>query len=458
MNKFALAGLVALIALPPLFLFCAVQYAAVTLPYWDHVELGRMIVDFRDGHMAWSQLWAGHNHDRPLTYRVILLLNAIATGWDLRSEYVYLFGAIYGAFALQAYALWRALGRNGAGFLPLLLAVSIFAFSPAGQHNHWWSMMLELNLAHLFVLAALIAVACSPRTWGGNLLGVLFCWLGTYTLTNGLAAFIAAMLVSQLAQPRPLRPGRFLLFWLVNFALVLKLYVPGLPESPGHLPTLMHLVYFSLAYLGQPLASLIYYPYRDHLDCPANATGFNAVMGALLLAGTAVVAWRLRRSLFGQVRPGALMFVGFTLQALGSAVMTAWARAELGAPGVANANASRYTLFASYLIVGMLLGLAELVRDRQEAIAAGTAPAPRGAARWAGVAALSLLTLLGAITYVRSAHVYQCAHRFNLKLAAAFANPGPSPLDVEIHPNLEVARVLKANLKRLHLGPYRGLP
>jgi hypothetical protein len=457
MRKFALWGLVALVALPPIFVFCAVQYAAVTLPYWDHVELGRMIVDYRDGHMAWSQLWAGHNHDRPLTYRVLLLLNAIATGWDLRSEYVYMFGAIYGAFALQAYALWRALGRSGTAFLPLLLVVSIVAFSPAGQHNHWWSMMLELNLAHLFVLAALIAVACSPRTWGGNLLAAACCWLATYTLTNGLVAFVAAMLISQMAQPRPLRPSRFLLFWLANFALVLRLYLPGLPEPPGHLPAPGRLAHFSLAYLGSPLASLFHFPYRDHLDCPADATRLNTAMGALLLAGAAVLAWRLRR-LFNQGRPGALLFAGFALLGIGSSLATGWARADFNAAGIINANASRYTLFASYLIVGIVMGLAEVARVTREAVVADTAPAPGRAVRWAGMAALGLLTLLGGLTYVRSVHVYRAAHRFNLLLAAAFADPGPSNLDASIYPSLEVTRALKANLKRLHLGPYRGQP
>jgi hypothetical protein len=454
MKRFIKPGLVFLIALPPLFLFCAIQHAAITVPFWDHVELGRLLIAWKSGPIHWAQLWGGHNHSRPLTYRAVLLLNAWLTDWDVRSEYVYLFASIYAAFVLQGYALWRSMERaRGTAYLAFLLVVSILAFSPAGHNNHWWSMMLQLDLSHLFILAALIAASCSPRTWKGNLLAVACCWLATYTLTNGLIAFLAAMLVIQLSQPLPLRPNRFLAFWLVNFAVVVRLYFPGLPESPHQAPRLWDLAVFCLAYLGSPLASLAWFPYRDNFHLPRHATAFNACTGLALLAAAALLAWRQRRSL-RQWPVAARLFVAFTVFAVGSALATGWGRAAFDEYGTANANASRYTLFGSYFLAGMVFFLA---RARQGEAEKG-ATAPSLTAGRVGLAALAVLGVLAALTYARSARVYHAAHQFNRMVMAAFAARGSSPLDRFIYPNRDVVGPFKAELQRLKIGPYRSDP
>jgi hypothetical protein len=104
---------------------------------------GRLLVRIYQGDFHFRDLWAPLNQARPLLYRVLLLANAVLTNWDIRSEYVYLFLAMYSGFLVLAYGLWRAAGRRAdIRFLCLLVLMSVFAFSPVGHNNQWWSLQV----------------------------------------------------------------------------------------------------------------------------------------------------------------------------------------------------------------------------------------------------------------------------------------------------------------------------
>jgi hypothetical protein len=449
-------ALVALIALPALFVFFAIQHSALTVPFYDHIEFGRMLVRFHDGQFHWSELWSGHNHGRPLTLRVICLVNALLTDWDLRSEYAYVYMAIYGAFAALAWALWRATrGVATATRLALLAVLSLLAFSPVGHNNHWWSFMLQLDLAHLFIVCTLIAVAFRPRSLGANALAAASCWLATYTLTNGLVAFVIAAATAQVAQARRLAMGPISWFWLANLVVVFPTYLIGLPETGSTVrPSLVQMVVFALAYLGAPLASLAHFPYVENFHLPKGPTPTNAAYGALLAMAWLALSWNQRHKL----RPGdagALLLVALGGFAMGSAVLTAWARAAFDAYGVHNANGSRFTIFSSYLLLAILFGTAGILAER----ARGTPPAPaRPAWNAVGWVAFAAFVLVAGNTYRRSVRVYRTAHQFNIGITAEYFAPQEGSHFQFLYPRPEVPRQLMADLRRLKLGPYRGSP
>ena len=121
------------------------QYIAITVPFWDHCELGRLMIRIHDQGFHASDLWAPHNHTRPAVYRAVLLANAWLTDWDIRSEYIYLVGSLYAAFLILAYGLWIVAGRRmSTRYLGALAVLSMFSFSPVAHNNHWWSMMTQL--------------------------------------------------------------------------------------------------------------------------------------------------------------------------------------------------------------------------------------------------------------------------------------------------------------------------
>ncbi|MBQ0823535.1 hypothetical protein KBI52_25420 [Microvirga sp. HBU67558] len=448
-------ALYVLAVLPAAYVFVVIQYSAITLPFWDHTELIRWISAWHDGTFTFSSLLAPHNHTRPLVYRGVMMANAILTAWDIRSEYIYMYVAIFGTFACHWWALKKLAPSSSGLVLPAaLLVVSIFVFSPAGHNNHWWSMMFQLNATNVLITVAFLVTFTNPTKWLNHVLGALSCWLATYCLTNGLVAFIAIIITLQLGSPILWRPSKWVLFWVANFAAVLLTYLPGMSGSmeSAH-PSVIDLIWFTFVYLGAPLGSLIWFPFRNQFDVPVS-TMFNGICGVALVAAACFWAWRAWGDLRNG-RPAALILAGFALFAGGSALVTGWGRAAFDAAGVSNANASRYTIFGVYLLLGQVYYIAYLMAGRETS----GAPTQSGGLSWPSLAAslaVSASVVLAGVTYYRAIRIYQDVRFFSAALATAYPTGlEPTARDGFIHPNQDFVRQLKADLQRLKIGPYR---
>jgi hypothetical protein len=435
-------------ALSPLIFFVvAVQYSALTYPFWDHCEFIAYFVKIHDHRLALRDLWAPHNHARPLIFRLIILANGMLTDWDVRSEFIYLIGSVLAAFAIQVAGLRSLCGQQKFRSAALIALLSTFIFSPAGHNNHWWSFMFDLTLAQFFIVAAFFLVCFRPRNWMGNIMGALACWLATYTLTNGLVAFAAAAVTVQLASGRPFRVGKVTVFWGVNIAAVLAVYLPNLAESHGGFNGLF---VFTLACLGSPLSCLLSFPFKNMFDVPLETTR-NAFVGALLL-GFDILLFVAQRKKIASGEPAALLFACYSFFAIGSALLTGWGRAAVDAVGVANANASRYTIFSAFLIYAFLFVATQktLVLDF-----------PARFQRAFGRRLFSLCTAIGlaifvglaARSYAKSVAIYIQAHEFNKRLAAAYMDNDPAQQSA-IYPNPLRLLQMKEDLRLLHIGPY----
>ncbi|MDP2025017.1 hypothetical protein [Sulfuriferula sp.] len=438
-----------LAALPALYVFFAIQYASITVPFWDHTELIHWLASWYDGNFRFSSLWAPHNQTRPLVYRLVMVFNAVLTDWDVRSEYIYMYLALYGIFACHVWALHRVTAgalRKTVYPLALLLA-SLILFSPVGHNNHWWSMMFQLDAANLFIAFGMLTLFLRPQRWSSHISAAVACWLASYTLTNGIFAMLAIGLVFQLSATRLLHPTRWTLFWGGNLFVLLVCYLPGitLSTSPTH-PTLLQLAEFFLAYLGAPLGGLLWFPYRNMFDIPL-PIATNAVCGGLLVASSAMLCWHARTRLREQ-HGAALILFGFTIFAMVSALATGWGRAAFDEYGVSNANASRYTIFGAYLMLGQLYYLA-----------AGFAHGWWNNARLRCIAVICAMAfvLLSMVTYDRAVKVYVDAHNFNKTLINAYTwGLQPTAQDKFIDPYPGSVKRLKRDLQRLELGPYNS--
>ena len=437
---------------PPSFLLVAIQHGALTHPFSDYCKLIPLVEKLQNGTLAFSDLFDPLNQNRPATWRALVLANAWLTGWDIRSEYLYLVAALVGAFLVQVQLLVRAgAACSRDRVLVLVAGLSIVSFSPAAHNDHWWSMLLQFDLGHLFIVIAFALLSWNGRLFRDHALAALACWLATYTVTNGLVAFLVCAIVAQIFSPIPRRFTGVSLFWTANIALALILYVPGLPDLDRELPSLGQLIVFTFAYIGSPAAAILRFPFQSQFDLPNGAvvTGMNAVAGlgitALLTAkGLDVVRGRDRSC-------AARAFAAFALFALGSAVLTALGRANFDEAGVANANASRFVLFgSSALFAGLYAGAMAPSRWRFH-----VPLNPRVVPTAAGL----ILFACASVSYARSWKVYAEARRFDRLLAAAYADgPDGGPLHALIYPESKLVPGFKATLKRLRMGPYRDAP
>jgi hypothetical protein len=437
---------------PPLFLVAAVQHGALTHPFSDYCQLIPLVEKLQHGTLALPDLIAPLNQNRPATWRALLLANARLTGWDIRSEYVYLLAALVGAFLVQVRLLVRSCAACSRDRVLALVAVlSIVSFSPAAHNNHWWSMLLQFDMGHLFIVTALALVSWHGHAWRSHVLAALACWLATYTVTTGLVAFVSCAIVAHLFAPAPRRLGGLTRFWLANIALALVLYVPGLPDIARGLPAPFAWTVFTLAYVGSPAASLFWFPFHSQFDIPsaASVTARNAVAGVVLVTMLAAKVLAILRA--GDRSTGARACVAFSLFAVGAAVLTGLGRAEFGPDGIANANASRFVLFGSYALYACLYAAA--VERPGVHARAWTIPRP--------VRIAAMLTVLACVTvtYARSWTVYDEARRFDRLLTVAYASgQGDNPFDELIYPVRSEIAGFKTTLRRLRLGPYRDAP
>jgi hypothetical protein len=291
-------------------------------------------------------------------------------------------------------------------------------------------------------------MAWGENQWRHHVLASLLCWLATYTVAYGLVAFLASALVAQLFSPSPRRMDRFTLFWAVNVALVLVVYIPGLPDLDGGLPSPGSWLAFTLAYLGSPAAGLIWFPFESQFDLPhaTSITARNVVTGFILVTAIAARAYGLLR--VRDRSPAARAFSLFALFAVGAAVLTGMGRAHFDEYGVANANASRFVLFGSYVLYACLYDGAR-----------GSVFRSPLNSRWSirlRTAAALLLLACATLTYARSWKVYAQARHFDQLLQTAYAvAPAANPFDHLIYPFQEEIPGYKATLRRLRVGPYR---
>jgi hypothetical protein len=453
-----LAGvLLGLAALPATYLFVVVQYSGLTYPFWDANDLLPYISELISGHLRIGSLWEPHNQSRPLTVRVLYVFNARLTRWDVRSEFIFVYATIYATFALHLRILWTLAGRRllSLPFAIGALLISIVLFSPVGHMNHWWSFMLQLNLASLLILYAFWRISCQTTTWWPTIIAAVAVWLATYTLTNGLIAAVVVAFADHATARRPY-VGPKTAFWAINLVVLFAVYLSGLPDGGEH-PGPIDLVWFAFIYLGNPLFSLLDYPFQSNFDVAGSVWG-PGVVGIILVALALTLCVRARHRMRAG-DPASLMLLSTTLFAGGSAILTGWGRAAFDANGVAAATQSRYSIFGAYLLYGLVYyGVARAARDEwRELYPERLRARPSTAGAVVGVIVL-IITVFATINYTRGIRSYTAARDFNDGLQAAYSlSPKARDLDGYIHGVPSRARQIRGDLLRLRIGPYHNI-
>jgi hypothetical protein len=437
--------LVAMIALPALFTLFMVQYSAIVYPFWDHIELVHFFKSYYDGTLSWSDLISPHNHTRPLTYRLIYLVNGILTGWNIRSEYIYMEIALIAGFA-SLFFLIRS--RCRAGIITLLCLsyiASCFYFSPAGHNNHWWSMMLQLNLCNSLILGALLCLSHLEK-FRNHIFAALLLWLSVFTLTNPLVLFPLIVFLLILTGKGFSAYRNMTWFWAINTVLIFAIYIPGLREVGGGVttPSLTSLTEFVLMYLGSPAGNIVHYSFTNQFDLPTtlSVSLLNAFFGliAFVAAGFIILKTFKSRNIEFQFLP--LLILSF---AFASALLTAYGRANFDSYGIYNANASRYSIFANYWIYAVLIYFGYHASPQKWAkLSRGTA-----------VIGLIVFSVLTFRSYRKSIPIYKEARHFNETLAKIFNKEGAATeFDKAAYPNLTEVQEVRKTLMELKIGPY----
>jgi hypothetical protein len=309
---------------------------SVDVPYWDQWPLLLHLDQLAGDQLVLGDLWVSHNGHRLLFPKLIMLGLARLSGWDVRWEMGFsIVMAVCLAVTLSHLRWWQRqlvpIPRHAWLWL-LLLSLTVFNLSQA--QNWGWGWQLQILLCVAAQVAGLSLLSCHGDRPAGLLAAVALATVASYSFSCGLVIWPAALPI--LVLPGAGRWYR-LVTWSACATVVISLYCIGLQyeraEISSALSRPLETTAYVLTYLGSPLL-------RSTGVGPSLLAGAAGVMVFVLLA---VRSWlRAGKS----TRSMAAVWISVGLVAVGSALMTALARAGIG---LGQALSSRYVTFANLL-------------------------------------------------------------------------------------------------------------
>ncbi len=321
----------------------ALLLAPVGLYFWLVAEFGvnvvvedswnttvLMLSRFARGQLSLASLWSPHNGNRIFFPYIIFLGVDLPTHYDaVAGMYV---GAAFeaGTLILVCWLVRRTTSLRGIWLTP----IGLLLLSPVQIENALWDFQLAWPLTLLAMVGCLCCIELGHERPVLRVVAVLAGVVASFTLIQGLLVWPAGLLYAWAHGYR----RRWLAGWVGVGIIVLAAYSWRLgPAEPASWSS------YSYHHLGQALRFLV--------DASGNyAPRFHAVIGALVLGGTAVAIWvagrdRERRDTLRA--PLTLTFIG-----LAFVLMLTWGRAVLGSE---EALSSRYTTFTLLLPLSLYI-------------------------------------------------------------------------------------------------------
>jgi hypothetical protein len=380
------AGALALLVYPAVKCFEYIREVSVNIPDIDTWMLMPGLREFvSTGNLSWHTLWTPDLEDRPVLWRLFLLLDAKWTKFDIRYITALCIVFLICEVAALAYAA-QIQNRLARAAVMIPLAWLVFDLGNWETITREWAVANAAAVA-LAILAVIIVAKITPtsRWLRSTLLAAAVSIVASLTGEPGLLAWFACIVVLVY------RPERERLYAAGVFTVIaivfLVWYRSGLPPTSDS----YSLHHFGLALkvgivaLGDGLIGAYYQPYAT----------VQFVVGLVILgviATTVVLGFWYRRD---EDRIAVRMALGIMLLGLFGAASIAVGRTI---NGVGNAGVSRYMVITAPAAIGCYLMLVQVARGagaRLPAIVRQPLRLPRQALLVAGLASVVGLSLFG---------------------------------------------------------------
>ncbi len=359
---------------PAAIVLCLVLSYGVNIPYADQWDFIGYLTLLESGRLRVADLFSLHNEHRMVFPKLVMLMLAHATGWNVIVEMLTSVALAVVTLLLLVNLARPVLDRAGRmGRIWAAFTISAMLFSLMQWENWLWGWQIQWFLA---VLAAVATVAFatwsleSPHPWthvSGAVVAAIVCQL---CIASGAAIWVAAGPILGFHRER----RRILPVWAATGTVVTALYLVGY-ERPPHHPS-------PLAILDHPVSFLIYLV--NYLSGPLGPKAMIGLVATLAFIGLgAVAAVRHRRE------PELLMpWIALGAFAGANAVLTGIGRVGFGPE---QALESRYVTISLLMSVAMIpLGMLAL-----RAWPAGSRPSLRLTAGTSGAALLTIFAIAG---------------------------------------------------------------
>ena len=252
-------------------LIALMAYYAVDIPHGDEWAIVPLIEKFYAGTLTFADFFAQHNEHRILTGKIIMLLNAILTGWNMYIEMAINVALAIGTSIVIYYATEKLTGIDSKkrGILYFASAWIIFSFTQ--QQCYLWGFMMQLFMSVFFNVLTIALL-----TYGGSIiLALIFAVLATFSFANGMVIWPIGLML--LCCSGKIRFSKIFL-WLGASAVCISLYFYNFNYGTLRKPILDNIIYLLthphmiiipiVTYLGSPLSS-----YRQSIAISAGTIG-----------------------------------------------------------------------------------------------------------------------------------------------------------------------------------------
>ncbi len=248
-------------AVPALFLVSMILKFHVNVPYYDEWEIPPKLEKMYSGTIAFHDLWVQHNEHRMVFPRVIILIFAALSSWDLLWEELFNVALAAGTFLLIAGLIRRTRTFTGESSVFWLTAVASSVVFSLRQWENWtWGFEMVYFMSVFGAVAGIAALSDLRFSWKKWILAFLCGVLSVYSFSSGFVFWPVGFFLLSISRFRTKRlKSAALVLWVLGAALVMGAYLYGYKKPPKH-PSLFYIfqsplesMKYFLTYMGSAL-------------------------------------------------------------------------------------------------------------------------------------------------------------------------------------------------------------
>jgi hypothetical protein len=343
--------------LPIVYLLVLILWFSVDVPFWDEWDFVPFLGQVYQGTWSIWDVWKSHNEHRIVFPELVLLTLAWVSHWNKLYELLANSLLAIGTFlVLLRYTIQNlhSVAVEKSWWLPCVISLLMFSLN---QFENWFmGIQLCVFLNVFSIVAGYGLLSQSLANWRCFLGAVGFGVIATFSFSNGLLYWpIALIMLFLLAVAERKRNGLKLLLWSLIGLIITWVYFydfdfarSPLAAETAYTRAFSSYVSYVFSYLGGPLAIFAVRTTFGPLLSAVVGTAGIATFGLLLWC----LIYHYQIAMASIVYPSAL-----GCYAIGSALMTAMGRANLG---LTQALSSRYIIFSSLLWIANAILLAFL--------------------------------------------------------------------------------------------------
>jgi len=234
------------IAIPAIQALIFIQLFGVNIPVWDDYEMGPGFTLFFNGDPAWiDKIFEQHNHSRIFFPKLIFIVDAILTNWDLKAL-MFLNWSVIGASLVPVYFLLKKFDKN---FVWLMIPISVIFYSPHQYENLLWGWQIQWFLTSTCLLWTIFFLNRSG--YSNFLISIPFAIIASFSLLLGLLIWPVGLISLVFSKNNKIK----ILIWLGSAILVYLLFftdfkIPERVDTALSAPSLEFLFPYIFVYLG----------------------------------------------------------------------------------------------------------------------------------------------------------------------------------------------------------------